>query len=93
MDARESALIERLIKSHEELRDEIHSEMAKMQRAVYGEPENKVPGILQRLAVVEESNGKLHEFKKRILWVWGAVVTFAIGGWELAGDHIKGLFK
>lgn len=100
MDAKQSALIEQLIRSTEDFRDEVRADMLEIRkdmstvkRGLYGEHENDQPGALARIAATEAEVSILKEFKKRILWVWGAIVTFAVGGWELMGDHIKGFFK
>lgn len=74
------------------LRD-IRDEVQEIRRGLYGDPVNKVRGLVQRQEEDEVRIDKLEEFRKRIIWVWGIVVTAVVALWELVGDHIKGLFK
>lgn len=55
--------------------DKILKEIGKINRGLYGDAENKVPGLMQNHYELKEDVVKLKEGKKKLYWMVGGFVA------------------
>lgn len=86
-------MLERIAAKLDEHCEYTKAELSTIRRGVYGDPENKVPGLMdrqledeKRIGELESHNKKEDLQKKTILWVVGIVFTViqavGIAVWE-----------
>jgi hypothetical protein len=64
-------------KDEDDKLDKILEEMAKMNRGLYGDPHNKVPGLMQSHFELKDQVEKINEFKKKATWTFAGLTTAA----------------
>jgi hypothetical protein len=57
--------------------DEQGEEIMKMNRGLYGDPHNKVPGLMQGHYELKTDVDKIKEFKKKATWTFAGLTTAA----------------
>jgi hypothetical protein len=79
--------------SQEQKIDQILSQLEKMNRGLYGDSDNKMPGLMQRHYELKEDVDKLKEKEKRRQWiVYGGTTVLGFTAPAII-DWIKNLFK
>lgn len=98
MSDQENIKITYLIKAFEEHSKFVKEELATIKRGVYGDPENKVSGLMERqlederrISDLEEYNKKEQLQKKTILWVIGVMFTALQAAGIAVWEFVKSL--
>ena len=75
-------MVQNLVQKFDEHCSYVKTELATIKRGVYGDPDNKVPGLMdrqvedeRRITALEEEQKKQRIQKKTAMWVLGIVAT------------------
>ncbi len=78
MNKMENELLQKIIKSQEALRldmVEVKKDTSTIKRAIYGDPDNLVSGLIHRQVEDENRIKRLEDMKKKILYVTGTLIV------------------
>lgn len=64
----------------------------KINRGLYGDPDNKLPGLIDRQITDETRILKLERHNDRQKWYLGGIGVAVMIAWEMVGDFFKRLF-
>lgn len=65
----------------------------RINRGLYGDPDNKLPGLIDRQISDETRIHKLELHNDRQKWYAGGIFAVILTAWELVGDFFKNLFR
>lgn len=82
MSEQEKDKLDYLVQKFDEHSSHVREELATIKRGVYGDPDNKVPGLMdrqledeRRIKVIEDERKAEAVKKKTILWIGGSIVA------------------
>lgn len=68
-------------------------DIERINRGLYGDSDNKLPGLIERQIEDERRIDKLEKHHERQKWYLGGIGVSALVAWEFISDHIKSFFK
>jgi hypothetical protein len=79
-----------------QMRHEVNIKLDRLNRGVYGDPDNHVKGLMQRQNEDEAWRAKIDERQDKTdkkLWKIGATMGAFVAGLDFAIMYVKGFFK
>lgn len=68
-------------------------DIERINRGLYGDPDNKLPGLIDRQISDEGRIQKLETHNDRQKWYLGGIGVALMIAWEVIGDFFKNLFR
>jgi hypothetical protein len=88
--------VDDLAKKVDEFHREMRDDMAVLKRGVYGDPANRIKGLLERQDEDDAWRDKIETRQDKLdnkIWKIGATVGAIVVGFDFAIMYIKGFFK
>lgn len=82
MSPEEHDMLKDFIDSQNRVNKEFIEELHTISRGLYGDPQNKVPGLIQRQERDEDDIRKLKAFQTKLSILWGMIIVTAGVVWE-----------
>lgn len=65
----------------------------RINRGLYGDPDNKLPGLIDRQISDEDRIRRLERHNDRQKWYLGGIGVAFMIAWEVVGDFVRSLFR